>query len=328
MPSSLADGYDCVVFDCDGVLWSGGETIAGAFATLDALERAGKKVYFMSNNSSRGLAEFRRVFEAHGLEKFVRDDARVWNSLTAARHWFEERGGGGAAYVVGAPALKAGVAAAGVRVVEPEPKRGAAPDELADMAIDPGVDSVVLGFDKNYGYFEVAYAVRCVLENGAKLVVTNRDFQFPAQRGLKMPGNGAFVAAVCAAARKEPDAVVAKPEPYVLRKIIEDAGCAPSRVLMVGDMWSDVVFAHGAGADAALVLSGVATAADGDAWTGAMAPDYVVADLTRLLDPAPPAAAHRLKRALAKLGAALPWSHVACVAAGVAIAALVGRRRS
>ena len=37
----------------------------------------------------------------------MRDDARVWNSLTAARHWFEERGGGGAAYVVGAPALKA-----------------------------------------------------------------------------------------------------------------------------------------------------------------------------------------------------------------------------
>ncbi|KAH8075718.1 phosphoglycolate phosphatase [Aureococcus anophagefferens] len=98
MPSSLADGYDCVVFDCDGVLWSGGETIAGAFATLDALERAGKKVYFMSNNSSRGLAEFRRVFEAHGLGRFVRDDARVWNSLTAARHWFEERGRRGDAF--------------------------------------------------------------------------------------------------------------------------------------------------------------------------------------------------------------------------------------
>ena len=24
----LADAYDCVVFDCDGVLWSGGETVA------------------------------------------------------------------------------------------------------------------------------------------------------------------------------------------------------------------------------------------------------------------------------------------------------------
>ena len=248
--------------------------------------------------------------------------------MTAMRRWFEERGGGGAAYVVGSAALKEAVAATGTRLVEPTPLRGAAPDVLADAPLDAEVSTVVLGFDRNFGYFEIAYATRCLLENGAQLVVTNRDFQFPAQRGLKMPGNGAFVAAVCAAARKEPDAVVAKPEPYVLRKIIEDAGCAPSRVLMVGDMWSDVVFAHGAGADAALVLSGVATAADGDAWTGAMAPDYVVADLTRLLDPAPPAAARRLKRALAKLGAALPWSHVACVAAGVAIAALVGRRRS
>ena len=71
----LADAYDCVVFDCDGVLWSGGETVAQAKATLDALKAQNKKVYFMSNNSSRGPDVFRQVFESHGLGEHVKDES-------------------------------------------------------------------------------------------------------------------------------------------------------------------------------------------------------------------------------------------------------------
>ena len=319
MGPPLHEAYDVIVFDCDGVLWSGGETIGGSRETLEALEASGKRIYFMSNNSSRGMVEFKALFAKHGLGAFVEDESRVWNSVTATRRWLEERGGGGAAYVVGTAALKEAVAATGTRLVEPTPLRGAAPDVLADAPLDAEVSTVVLGFDRNFGYFEIAYATRCLLENGAQLVVTNRDFQFPAQRGLKMPGNGAFVCAVCASARREPDVVVAKPDPYVMRKIIEDAGgCSPSRVLMVGDMWSDINFAHGAGADAALVLSGVATSADADAWTGDMRPDYVIDDLTKLLAPAPPRRAFR--RALDRLRAAVPWTHVAAAAVGAAVA--------
>ena len=48
--------------------------------------------------------------------------------MTAMRRWFEERGGGGAAYVVGSAALKEAVAATGTRLVETTPLRGAAPD--------------------------------------------------------------------------------------------------------------------------------------------------------------------------------------------------------
>ena len=86
----LADAYDCVVFDCDGVLWSGGETVAQAKATLDALKAKNKKVYFMSNNSSRGPDVFRQVFESHGLGEHVRDGRFMWNSVTAAQRWLEE----------------------------------------------------------------------------------------------------------------------------------------------------------------------------------------------------------------------------------------------
>ena len=114
----LADAYDCVVFDCDGVLWSGGETVAQAKATLDALKAQNKKVYFMSNNSSRGPDVFRQVFESHGLGEHVKDERFMWNSVTAAQRWFKSSKAK-KAYVVGCAALKDAIRGAGVQVVEP-----------------------------------------------------------------------------------------------------------------------------------------------------------------------------------------------------------------
>ena len=54
----LADAYDCVVFDCDGVLWSGGETVARAKATLDARIAAAK-------DAVAGYAADERSWQAH-----------------------------------------------------------------------------------------------------------------------------------------------------------------------------------------------------------------------------------------------------------------------
>ena len=197
---------------------------------------------------------------------------------------------------------------------------GATPEKLAEEEIDPGIDAVVLAFDKDYGYFEICYATRCLLENkGCELVVTNRDFQFPAQKNRKLPGNGAFVAAVCAAARREPDVVVGKPSRFALDSIIADAGVSARRTLMVGDMWSDVEFAHNAGCDALLVLSGVASLDDARRWSGITRPDFVAPDLTALLRPAerfPPAPSSSSRRWL------LP-----SIVAAAAVAFLVSRRR-
>ena len=146
---------------------------------------------------------------------------------------------GAKAYVVGGAGVKAAVRAAGLEVVEPEVEWGILPDAMALLEVDSAVRVVVLAFDASFCYYHVAYATRCLLENaGCALIATNRDFQFPSQRGRKLPGNGAFVAAVCASARREPDALVGKPEPFALEEIMRDAGVTDaSRVLMVGDMW-------------------------------------------------------------------------------------------
>ena len=49
----LAGLYDYFIFDCDGVVWHGDEIHIGqAFRNIEWLESLGKKVFFVTNNSS------------------------------------------------------------------------------------------------------------------------------------------------------------------------------------------------------------------------------------------------------------------------------------
>ena len=49
----LAELYDIFLFDCDGVLWHGADRHEGeAFRNIEWLESKGKRVYFVTNNSS------------------------------------------------------------------------------------------------------------------------------------------------------------------------------------------------------------------------------------------------------------------------------------
>lgn len=290
-----AASYDLIVLDCDGVLWLGDEPLEGVAGTLRTLVEAGKRLYFVTNNSQWSTADVAAKLRRLGYGEFV-TEGNVWTAVSATVGYFDEKRRAAAAdapppaaFVIGSAMLKDALAAAGVRLVRPtltEAERLAMPDDAAGVEVDPAVRTVVVGFDRTFCYFSIAYAVRCLLENpGCELVATNRDYQFPIQ-GKRLPGAGALVAAVCAGAGREPDAVAAKPSPLMLNAIMAEAGVAPSRTLMVGDMWSDVAFGHRAGARAALVLSGVARAEDVLGWSAEAQPDAVLADARGLVDAA------------------------------------------
>jgi len=52
----LAQHYDVIMLDCDGVLWSGPTQIGNAFETVQSIEAMGKQVFFISNSSGRTRA--------------------------------------------------------------------------------------------------------------------------------------------------------------------------------------------------------------------------------------------------------------------------------
>ena len=44
---SILDGIKVFLFDCDGVIWKGSQTIPGAVETLNYLNQQGKLVYYI-----------------------------------------------------------------------------------------------------------------------------------------------------------------------------------------------------------------------------------------------------------------------------------------
>ena len=306
--AALTGEYDAVVFDCDGVLYLGDKLIDGALATLRALrDQHGLRVFFVTNNSRIDAAGFARKFEAFGLGEFAdAENGSMWTSTSATAHYFAarpERERPRAALVLGDECLKAAVAGAGVEVINAGARdpaeREATPNAMARAAPRRDVGAVVVGFDQGFCYHDLALAVLCLTENRRRaddppdappceFIVTNRDFQYPVRlaSGARrvLPGNGTLVSAIATGARREPTAVTGKPSPTSLHAIVARHGLDARRVLMVGDMWSDVEFAHAGGARAALVLTGVATEREAQAWRGSRRPDVVPASVTGLVD--------------------------------------------
>lgn len=64
---SLLDSVDYILTDCDGVLYLNNQTIPGTPELFDKLREMGKKILFVSNNSTRSRLELQVKFEKMGF---------------------------------------------------------------------------------------------------------------------------------------------------------------------------------------------------------------------------------------------------------------------
>ena len=82
---------------------------------------------------------------------------------------------------------------------------------------------------------------------GAFFAVTNRDPVFPVP-GRLMAGAGAMVAALVEASGRQPDLVIGKPEPGLLREAAAVAGVPVEEAVVIGDgLRTDILAAHRVG---------------------------------------------------------------------------------
>lgn len=65
--AEILNRYDTWLFDCDGVIWSGDDKIAGAGEAVDLLRRQGKRVLFVTNNASRSRKMLKKKFDRLGI---------------------------------------------------------------------------------------------------------------------------------------------------------------------------------------------------------------------------------------------------------------------
>ena len=83
--AAIAEDVDTVLLDCDGVLWNGDTIIEGVPETLDSFRQAGKRLLFITNNSTKSRAMAAAKFERLGIQGVGAEDI-ITSGFAAAKY--------------------------------------------------------------------------------------------------------------------------------------------------------------------------------------------------------------------------------------------------
>ena len=225
----IAEQFDALFFDLDGVIYIGGTATDGAAESLSRLRAMGKKIRFLTNNPTTRKRIASRL-RGHGI------DAAVEEVITAASAagLYLARQGIERAWILGEPGLAEEVAGAGISCVD-----------------EKECDAVVVGWDETSTLASVRRAALSI-RNGARFIASSVDRTFPSPEG-PLAGVGALVEALRIASGKDPE-VVGKPFAPMFDEAIESVKLSPERILMIGDTPdSDILGAHRSGITALIM---------------------------------------------------------------------------
>lgn len=262
----LIDGFDGLLADLDGVVYTGPRAIDGATEALDKLAGEGKRLAYVTNNASRSPEEVATHLRELGAPATA--EQVFGSALAGAELLADQVQAGASVLVVGSKILADAVRSQGLVVVSTSDERP---------------DAVIQGFSPALCWkdlAEAAYAIKA----GATWVATNLDMTLPQERGLA-PGNGSLVAAVTAATGKAP-LVAGKPEAALFQTAARHSSV--KRPLVVGDrLDTDILGGNRAGMATVLVLTGVDSVQTALAARVEERPRYLIRSLLELYEEYP-----------------------------------------
>ena len=234
------------IFDVDGVLCWGEEIVPGSPKAIERLRKGGKQVIFISNNSTKSRNDYIQKFERLGIP--VAEEDLVLSTYATAQYVAGEKPGA-KVYMVGAPGLRKELELAALELVD-EPLH--AEYVVVGSAFDAG------GKISEENGFRITGALRALYHAKAKFVATNPDRIFPAREGV-IPGTGAIIGALSYMLEREPDAIIGKPAPNIVRIALDRLGRRPDECVIVGDMDTDMLAGERSGVPRVYVRSGAMT---------------------------------------------------------------------
>lgn len=275
-PDQLIDSVETFIFDCDGVIWKGDSLIEGVPETLDMLRSKGKRLVFVTNNSTKSRKQYGKKFETLGLN--VSEEEIFASSFAAAAYlksidFPKDK----KVYVVGEDGILKELELAGIQYLG-GPEDGNKKIELKPgylMEHDENVGAVVVGFDRYFNYYKIQYATLCIRENpGCLFLATNRDAVTHLTDAQEWAGGGSMVGAIWGSTKQEPH-VVGKPSTFMMDYLADKFGIQKSQICMVGDrLDTDIVFGQNGGCQTLLVLSGVTSLSTLQSPNNSIQPDF------------------------------------------------------
>jgi len=256
----LLNDIDVFMFDCDGVIWKGHSVIEGVPYVLNKLRALGKRIFFITNNSTKSRNGYKKKFDSLGLDVSADE---IFSSSFAAAIFLEQikfKNSGKKAYVIGESGILEELELIDVPYLG-GPDDG---DKVLSMGsgdkleYDKNVGAVIVGFDRHINYYKIQYAQLCINKNeGCHFIATNTDSVSPITDAQEWAGGGSMVGAIKGCTGKEPT-VVGKPSPLIIDYLCDRLHLQRDRICMVGDrLDTDILFGTDNGLKTVLVLSGV-----------------------------------------------------------------------
>lgn len=235
-----------VALDRDGTLYKGDTLFPCTLPFLAELDQLGMGYTFLTNNPSKSAGDHVAYLQSLGLparreQLYTSADATIDHLRTTQP---EVR----RLFLLGTPSMIAQFTEAGFV-------------STTDSASDEP-DAVVVGFDLTLTYARLCRAAWWI-QRGKYFVATNPDWVCPTDQPTVLVDCGAICAALEKATGRMPDITLGKPDPMMLRGILDRHGLQAHQVAMEGDrIYTDMLMAHRAHALGVLVLTGEASAAD------------------------------------------------------------------
>ncbi|KAJ3333413.1 hypothetical protein HDU76_008437 [Blyttiomyces sp. JEL0837] len=210
------DSIDTFLLDCDGVIWNGDHVLPNVREVLAKLRKLGKKLLFVTNNSTKSRKSYLKKFQSLEIEASVDE---IFGSAYAAAYYIKNTlqfPQDKKVYICGMSGIQEELDSEGIRHC------GAGSDnenlkslsEISLIKPDPEIGAVLFGLDLDINYKKLAKAFTYLNSNENC--------------------TGALLAALAAPIQRKPT-VLGKPEQSMLDVIVAKYHLNRERCCMVGD---------------------------------------------------------------------------------------------
>lgn len=226
------------VSDMDGTFYLGDGLLKGSLEFANAVHRLGSKLVFLTNNSSRTPEEYIRKLTKMGVDRTLFE---VYTSGEATISFLKRDFPNKRVFLLSTPSVREMFRRSGVNLDDNSP------------------ELLVLAYDTTINYERIRKAA-LFIRQGIPFIATHPDVNCPTEDG-PVPDVGSFLSLFEASTGRRPDNIIGKPDPTILKMVMDDFGYGPEETVMIGDrIYTDIECGLRAGVDTYLVLSGETTA--------------------------------------------------------------------
>ena len=239
MKMNILNDVKLFLFDMDGTLYLGDRLFDFTNELLSTIKAIGGRYMFMTNNSSKSVADYIKKLAKLGINAEYDD---FITSSQATAYYLKNHYPDAALYVCGTQSLKDELISEGFKLTEDT----------------DSTECIVMGFDTELTFKKLHDVSKMLCTREMPYIATNPDYVCPTEFG-SVPDCGSVCDMIYNATGKRP-VVIGKPEALMPELAMAKTGYEKHQTAVIGDrIYTDIKSGINAGTVSILVMSGETT---------------------------------------------------------------------